>query len=273
MGKTGEGLVLTQGALRDFVACPRRFQLRYLLQMPWPGAPLAEKTAVSLARGRRFHALLEQYFLGIPVSEDALDDVVLRTWWAAFKRSKPDLPDGRRWQEHQLTIPAGGHFLTGRFDLLIVSESGEDVSAHLYDWKTSRPRTAAQLRLDWQTRLYLAMLAESGTALTASKRPLAADALAMTYWYTDDPAAPRTIHYTTAMHREIWAEILSIIARISSHLRDNSWPLTPDLNQCRSCPYQVYCGRQAAGYEAVTDDDEFHAGQTVNERLVEPYTP
>lgn len=266
-------LVLTQSALRDFAECRRRFQLRYLQQLPWPQAPLYGDTAVATARGREFHRLLERHFLGIPVDEEALSDTVLRGWWASFARSGLAFPDGRRWLEHELTIPAGDHFLSGRFDLLIVTELADRVTAHLYDWKTSRPRPVEKLRQDWQTRLYLAMLAQSGSALTEGERPLAADNLAMTYWYAAEPDVPRTIRYSSDSHARNWAQILDLVAQINRAQRQDAWTLTADLSRCRHCAYQVHCGRQEGGYAAVVDEDEAGSRTAVHDSLFEPYTP
>ena len=242
--------------------CPGRERLWKAEQLLlWPAAVFST---------RSLNSILSVFLL----TTANIDDDILRTWWAAFARGGLALPDGRRWQEHQLTIPAGDHFLTGRFDLLIVSESEEEVSAHLYDWKTSRPRSTAQLRLDWQTRLYLAMLAESGSALTMGKRPLSRrraghDLLV----YRRSRRAAHHPLYDGNASRGVDRALAALVERISRHLHDNAWPLTGDISQCRSCPYQVICGRQSAGYVAAPDDDELDAGQSIDERLVEPYTP
>lgn len=49
------------------------------------------------------------------------------------------------------------------------------------------------------------------------------------------------------------------MAEIDRQLVENDWPLTDDWWECRHCPYQAYCGRQAAGHEAsddTPDEDE-----------------
>ena len=60
-----------------------------------------------------------------------------RVWVDTVRRQGPPLPPGRRFVETGLTGPSGNHFLTGRFDLLIVGadESGQP-AAHVFDWKT-----------------------------------------------------------------------------------------------------------------------------------------
>jgi len=234
--------------------------------------PQDGKTAVAIARGHAFHRFVERHFLGIPTAETEIEDCVLRSWWRSFMSSSLSMANGRAWPEQQLTIPAGQHLLNGRFDLVVVSSTPEGAAAHLFDWKTSRPRSAANLRLDWQTRLYLAMLAQSGTALTGMLPPLTPSALQMTYWYTVEPDSPRTIQYSQAAHEESWAEIIRLTDRISTYQRDESWPLTADLPHCRHCPYQVYCGRQTAGQqpEAVVEES---AAEQLDTLFLEARTP
>ena len=266
-------MVFTQTALRDFAACPRRFQLRYLQRLPWPQAPLSGPSALAIERGRHLHRLIERHLLGIPIDAELIADATLRGWWLSFLRNGPTFPHGRRWQEHRLTIPIDDHYLHGRFDLLIVTESGDSPAAFLYDWKTSRPRPLSALRNDWQTRLYLAMVAESGTALTSGTGPMSAEALTMTYWYAAEPDQPRAIPYSQAEHTHNWALLKETIARIMAQPVDKTWPLTTDLEECRRCAYQVFCGRQSAG-AALDQRDESETGEAATPiEVVEPYTP
>ena len=39
-----ERQTLSQYKLANFLACQRRFQLRYLRRLPWPASPLPERT-------------------------------------------------------------------------------------------------------------------------------------------------------------------------------------------------------------------------------------
>jgi CRISPR/Cas system-associated exonuclease Cas4 (RecB family) len=243
-----ETLTLSRQRLQTFLICQRRFQLRYLKRLPWPESPLSQEAEAAVERGQRFHQLLERHFLGLPLAIDATEDAELQRWWILFAQSGPALPAGRALAELSLTVPIGRHLLTGRFDLLVIGEdeSGQPF-AHVFDWKTSRPPEEGQLPQDWQTRLYLALLAEGGRALSPANRAPGPDHIAMTYWYVTDPAAPRTIRYSQAWHTQNWAEIEALVARIDAQLATGDWPLTDNWDHCRHCAYQAYCGRQAAG--------------------------
>ncbi|MCI0393652.1 MAG: PD-(D/E)XK nuclease family protein [Chloroflexi bacterium] len=239
-----ETIQFSRVKLADFLACRRRFQLRYLERLPWPVAPLDEPVEQARSLGERFHQLLHRHFLGLPVAGEAAAEPALRAWWERFVDQGPQLPPGRLFPESSLTMPIGRHLLTGRFDLLVLGEAG----AHIFDWKTeSRPRPLAELEQDLQTRLYLALLAEGGVALGQAIAP---EQISLTYWYVHAPEAAATIGYSPAAHQENWTALQELVAQIDRQLEVlEPWPLTNDLAECARCAYQVYCGREAAGQD------------------------
>jgi CRISPR/Cas system-associated exonuclease Cas4 (RecB family) len=269
----GKPILLDQTALATFEACPRRFQLRYLERLPWPSLPLDRKQSLAVERGRYFHRLVERSMLGLPVDSEGIDDDVVRGWWGRFVRSGPALPEGERWPEHRLTIPIGNNYLTGRFDLLVLGEDAGRPFASLFDWKTSKPRSATELEKAWQTRLYLALLAEGGAALSKGRQPLTADRISLTYWYPGEPDEPRVIPYSEAKHQQNWAQIEELAATIEALDSSQMWTLTDDWNHCRSCLYQTYCGRQEAGKADMLLAEEEEPYEIEQAVLLEPQTP
>lgn len=248
-------LLLSRYKLTTFLACRRRFQLRYLDGAAWPAAPLAVADEARLGLGQQFHQLVQRHFLGLKIEPATIDDRTLRGWWLTFARFLPQLPHGRHMPhvrtlpELTLTIPIGNHLLHGRFDLLVIGEKNGVPFAQLYDWKTGRPPDEATLRYDWQTRLYLAMLAEGGQALWGEGHtPLLPEQISLTYWYVAAPEEPRLIAYNQAWHEQNWAEINALVAQIEAQqTMGGVWPLTEDRTQCRVCAYQALCGRQEGG--------------------------
>lgn len=241
-----ERITLSRPKLAAFLACQRRFQLRYQEQLAWPLPPLDDQGETARLRGERFHQLLHRHFLELPITDEMVEDETVGRWWKTFKQQGPALPNGRSrshraFPELSLTVPIGGHLLTGRFDLLILG----DEAVHIYDWKTdARPRSEAELINDLQTRLYLALAVEGSAALG---QPVDPDQLSLTYWYVNDPAAAVTISYSQAAHRDNWAALLAIVQEIDEQLSTQAvLPLTDDLGECARCAYQIYCGRQTA---------------------------
>jgi hypothetical protein len=267
-------LLLSQAKLAAFLTCRQRFYRAALWQSQWPGAPLPDDTAEQIARGKQFHRLLERHFLGLPTDPADNADAQVQQWWRAFQRRPPALPPGRRLPEHRLTLPIGNHLLHGRFDLLIAgeTEAGQPY-AHLYDWKTGKARREGHLRQDWQTRLYLALLAEGGGALWQNGRSPTPDQITITYWYASEPDNPRVIPYSAPWHKENWADIQAIVAQIEAALAADEWPLTDDLGECRRCAYQVICGRQVAGPPSPPPPDEAETPEELDFLALEPQTP
>ena len=267
---TSDSLILSRSNLLVFSTCHRRFQLRVLDRLPWPDLDLDLKQQTAVYQGQLFHQILERHFLGLPVVPSDIPNKQLRAWWESFERQGPPLPPGRRLPEIRLTVPVGSHYLVGRFDLLIIESDETSSRAHIFDWKTSKPRSLTDLQSDWQTRLYLAMIAESGDALVRDGPPLAADQITFTYWYADDPGSPRRIRYSAAEHEQNWRQILALVDEIDLCQEAGEWPLTEDWTRCRTCPYQAYCGRWEAGQYEVTIHEE---RPVYDFSLLEPETP
>lgn len=267
---------LSQYKLANFLACQRRFQLRSLRRLPWPTSPLPERTEQVLQQGQDFHQLLERHFLGLNISQAGVEDGRIQQWWQTFQAHNPlrTLPANVRFlPETGLTVPLGNHLLYGRFDLLAIGQDEADrPCAHVFDWKTGRPIAAAELQTRWQTRLYLALLAEGGSAFWPQTVPLAPEQIRLTYWFVQEPDAPVTIGYSAAEHAANWAELQQIASQLDEAFAADSWPLTDDWSQCRECAYQIYCGRQGAG-TAVPELDEAEEPTIPNEQLLTPELP
>jgi len=240
-------LTFSQASLLAFLACKRRFQLRYLEKLTWPDLPLTSKQKAAIEQGQKFHQLVERQILGFREDVNDLADHQLKLWWQRFEQYFLPMPHGRALPELRLTVPIGSHFLTGRFDLVIVGFEKDQQVFNIYDWKTSHPRTVTDLQEDWQSKLYLAMLAEGGNALNPSGGPLLPSQITLTYWYVTDPQIPRTLHYSQKQHEQNWVEIQSVVDDIESCLNYGEWPLTDNWSHCRSCAFWSFCGRFEAG--------------------------
>jgi CRISPR/Cas system-associated exonuclease Cas4 (RecB family) len=249
----------SQNSLQDYVDCPRRFQLRYLLRQPWPAVesePLSEYERL-MEQGRRFHQLAHRHSLGLPEAEltKMIDDPDLRRWWRNFLESPPpNLPTTLRRAEVALSTPMRDHRLIARYDLLALEP---DRSAVVVDWKTNRKRpdsTVLTARL--QTRVYRYVLVEAGTALNGGS-PLSPDQVTMVYWFAEHPAQPEILPYDAAQHAADGAYLADLVARIATRAASGQeqWSLTPDERHCRFCTYRSLCDRgdqpgSIAGFDA-----------------------
>ncbi len=253
-------LTFSRAKFETFLACQRRFYLRYMAQMAWPHPPTAVSQQTAMALGELFHQLAAQYYLGMIDEDQVLNELddPLKLWWGNFLRTAPTVPEGGRpLVELTLTLPVGDHQLLGRFDLILLGGGG----VHIVDWKTGKPRTAAELRHDWQTRLYLALVLEGRQALGLPD--LVAEQMQITYWYGRDPSKSVTIRYDEAWHERNWGELSRLIAEIDvlPEANPEAWPLTADLKTCQTCGYRNYCGRfevasVLADMQAERDDEQ-----------------
>ncbi|WP_420629821.1 PD-(D/E)XK nuclease family protein [Candidatus Leptofilum sp.] len=269
-------LTLSQYKLTNFLACQRRFQLRYVRRLPWPANPLPARTEQLLQQGQDFHRLLERHFLGLKISLETIEDGRVRQWWQTFQSHNlvQQLPNNARFlPETGLTVPLGSHLLYGRFDLLVIGEDDAGRPfAHLFDWKTGRPIEAGELKNRWQTRLYLALLAEGGNAFWPQGEQISPEQIRLTYWFVQEPDTPVTIGYSAAAHATNWGELQQMAAQLDEAFAKDAWPLTEDWSHCRECAYQNYCGRQGAG-TAIPELDEAEEPDIPNGRLLTPELP
>jgi CRISPR/Cas system-associated exonuclease Cas4 (RecB family) len=236
----------SQASLQDYVDCPRRFQLRYVLGVRWPAAregPILEWEQRA-RRGAAFHRLVQRHIAGIP--PEALDEAAreggLWDWWQAYLTTPPrDLPVSIRRPELRLSTPLLGYRLSARYDLLAL-EPGE--RAVIVDWKTSgtRPRRA-WLERRLQTQVYPYVLVEAGTQWNAGEH-LLPEQVEIVYWFADQPGQVERFPYGAGQHAAVEEKLRALIAAIAA-LDDEQWPLTQDLRHCRFCPYRTLCDREA----------------------------
>jgi len=110
----------SQASLADYLDCPRRFQLRYLLEQAWPAVesePLLERERLA-ELGRRFHKLIQQHVEGLSAETltASIGEPELARWWQSYLASLTttlsDLPEKRR-AEVAMSIPITATSLRG----------------------------------------------------------------------------------------------------------------------------------------------------------------
>lgn len=242
------GFAFTQTALRAYQECPYRFRLRYLEGVPWSALPLDPAAEPAIERGRLFHELARQHFLGLDVADqaEALGEVG-RAWWPSLRDGHPDLAAyPRRFPEAGLSVPLGAYRLAARYDLLAVAAG----RALIVDWKTGADLRPATLRSDIQTRVYLYVLAVGGATYHAG-RPLPAQELGLLYWH---PRGPQQVHcgYSPAQQAADGALLAALVGEIAARRPEELLP-TADQRACALCAYATLCGTgpgSAAEWEA-----------------------
>ncbi len=247
----------SQSSLQDYVDCPRRFQLHYVLMQPWPalitGAPGAFEQHVQ--RGVDFHRLAHQHTLGLDPDRlvTTIHDPQLAHWWQTYLTNPPsDLPATVRRAEVVVTAPLVGYRLLARFDLL-AAEPGTRLV--VVDWKTvhKRPSRAVLARCV-RTRLYRYLVVEAGAAFNGGQPPRP-EQVEMVYWFAQFGGATERFSYDAGQHAAGRDYLTGLISEIAAR-KESIWPLTPDERQCPFCNYRSLCERGVkAGFLEELDED------------------
>ena len=248
---------LSQSSLQDYTDCPRRFKLHYLDGLNYPAVESepALENEKGLEEGAIFHRLVQQSLLGLDASklERLASSTNLKRWWQNYMDLRPNLDGYTIYPEFTLTAPLGTLRLVAKYDLIALSEG----QAMIYDWKTSRKRPSNErLAARWQTRVYLALLAQSGSTLNEGE-PIPPEHLQMTYWFADFPAEPAIFSYNTAQFERDWDILLKLAREIPSA---SNFPMTDDLQKCSFCVFRSYCDRGRAAGDSLETEMGAEAG-------------
>lgn len=240
-------------SLQDYYDCARRFQLRYVLDQPWPAPPAEPFEAYErlTEQGREFHLLVQRHTAGISEEKLRPQRAPLVDWWDAYLHvPPPDLPTEVRRAEVKLSAPLGTRRLMARFDLVAMTP-GERIV--IVDWKTAlrRPRRE-DLARRLQTHVYPYVMAEAGEALFGG--PLEPDQVTLVYWFTAAPTEPEIFRYNAALHAESRGILYDLAGEILSRDEQEVWPLTPDEDHCRYCVYRSLCDRGVRAGSLYDDD-------------------
>ena len=237
-------LRISQQHLELLSVCPRKFQRVFLDRL---NTPLSPERQESLAAGSRFHLLMQQRELGLPIEAIVDADEQLTRWLNDFIAAAPDvfLPDLTqpdtvfRQAEHDRVLSYLGFVLSGRYDLLV----GDPQQAQIFDWKTyPRPQNPTWLAGHWQTRLYPYLLAE-----TSDYEP---EQISMTYWFVgsggrqSEVPEPQCHHfpYSRTQHQQTHQELTRLLGLLRNWLQDyqqgKPFPATRDSqSSCEGCQF------------------------------------
>jgi len=248
MSNLPDDFMFSQSSLQDFVDCPRRFELKYLLQQRYPAPEVDEMLEFEhrMEQGQLFHQVVHQHLLGIPASilKKRITDTDVAEWFETYLDIGLKGVPTKRYPEKTLTIPFGDYGLLAKIDLLAIGDT-----VQIIDWKTSRkiPQQAT-LAKRLQTIVYRYVVAK-GAAYLNGGTTIAPEKIEMVYWYAAERGKTRTFPYSQAQFDADEAYLLQLITDI-----DNSqgFPLTPDDRRCRFCTYRSLCDR---GREAGSLDD------------------
>ena len=220
---------LSQSHLNLLRICPPKFQQVYIDGLG--SLPVPEQQD-SMEWGSRFHLLMQQRELALPIEPLLATDTELDSSLKALIQAAPELaPNPHIWREaeHCRTLRVGDFLFTVIYDLLMAKSD----RAIILDWKTYRqPIGVKKLKQNWQTLLYLYVLVE-----TSEYEP---EQIQMTYWFVKSGKPKNvTIKYSQLEHQQTEQEIIVLLANLKTWLENYQqfqvdFPHQPDCAQnCR----------------------------------------
>jgi hypothetical protein len=238
---------LSQGHLKILSECPRKFEYIYLDSLFSPTEPDQYQ---NMQRGSDFHRLMHQQSLDMPIEPFLISNPEQGATMAELRKVAPHLfpdppamlPDtevpilGDRESEQVRTLLMEDTYLfTVIYDLVIL-----DDKAQIIDWKThGQPRQPERLAQDWQTRLYMYLLAETSDYAPAD--------ISFTYWFVQSqPPTSVSFPYSATLHAQTAADLAALLAKTTAWLKayPQAFPMVETGSRlCSSCHFAARCDR------------------------------
>lgn len=247
LSETTQLLRLSQGHLNLLEACPRKFQHTYLEQL---NSPLDPKHEEHQTLGSQFHLLMQQREMGLPIGSFLEADTQLKSWMSGFSNAAPEIltptdTQTFRESEHYRTLQIQNYLLTVVYDLFIA----DNQQAQILDWKTyPKPQNQRKLAQNWQTRLYLYVLAETSAYLPKN--------ISMTYWFVQSEVQPQniTFNYDSTQHQQTAQKLNQLLNKLTNLLekyeKNQLFPQVSENSKiCNYCYFAPGCARTQASPE------------------------
>lgn len=219
---------LSQTHLKTLETCPPVFQKRYLQQLK--SLPNL-KSEEGMQWGNLFHLKMQQYNAGLSLDQIFTDNEKFNQSLIALISATQDIwnsPDIITKQaEYKLNYSIEQFIFTAIYDLIILYPN----KAVIFDWKTSLKPEDNKLINNWQTKLYLYILAE-----ILNYKP---HQIEFTYWFIKLPNEPQslTIKYNKTKHDRTRQELNSLLNKLKNFTDEyieNNVDF-PHHNQCDTC--------------------------------------
>jgi CRISPR/Cas system-associated exonuclease Cas4 (RecB family) len=240
--RRGEGLAMSASDIETYRSCPLRYKFARVLRIP------TEQT-IHQRFGIVVHQVLERYHTAGGSELPPLLDLLDAGWRRAglgydgrdgelFGKARDALVRYHErlqahtsepvWFERPFAFSLGPHQLRGRVDRvdrLPGQEEGAE-SYELIDYKTSRPKSAEQLRDDVQLSLY-ALAAREDWQLESSRQAY--------YYVLDDEIVP-----VPCEDRDPDA-VRDIVLQVGEGILAQEFEPTPSPAACSICDYRIVC--------------------------------
>ncbi|MAT41029.1 MAG: hypothetical protein CL609_01720 [Anaerolineaceae bacterium] len=250
-----ENFYYSQNKLQDYIDCPRRFELKYLLKQDWPAIrsePIRE-IEHHQRLGNQFHLFIQQYFNGLSpeiISKQTTDPVLLN-WWRSFELFSKTIHFDNVYPEFQISAQIGNSRFYGVIDLITTDQDG---NITIYDWKTNKKKPSRNtLNQKIQTKLYRLMTALN-YARFFKEINFSPNKIRMEYWFVNDPTSTMVFPYDETLFLSDQSFFNQLIETIQN-TGENFFVKTEDQNRCKFCNYRSLCARGIQAGEISSFDE------------------
>jgi len=238
--RKGIGLALSASDIFTYRSCPLRYKYARVLRIPTEQTVHQRFGIVVHQVLERYHSdggdtlaqlltLLDAGWRRAGFGDGERDRELYEKAHAALTRyhARLELHEAQPvWFERQFDFRLGPHHLRGRVDRVDRLGDGGDAEYELIDYKTSRPKTAEQLRDDIQLSLY-ALAAREDWGLESSQQAY--------YYVLDDLKVP------VARGERDAAAVTDIVLEVGEGILGQEFEPTPSRAACSICDYRIVC--------------------------------
>ena len=237
--RRGDGLMLSASDIETYRTCPLKYKFARVFRIP-------SEPTINQRFGILVHQVLERFHAGGTVSRslpellglleagwrrggfgDSEEERQLRTKATNSLIRYHERFQGEEaepvWFERAFQFKMGPHLLRGRVDRV---DRLPDGGYELIDYKTGRPKTAAQLREDVQLSLY-AVGARESWQLEAAQQAY--------YYVLDDEKVP----VERSEEDRDW--ITDTVLEVADGIQGQGFEPTPSYAACSMCDYRIAC--------------------------------
>jgi DNA helicase-2/ATP-dependent DNA helicase PcrA len=235
--RRGEGLALSASDIETYRTCPLKYKFARVFRIP-------SEPTMNQRFGILVHQVLERYHAaeqaGLPVLLNLLDAGWRRGGFGDSEEERQfrakatqalvryhdrfrDEDSEPVWFERSFAFRIGPHLLRGRVDRVDKLPAG---GYELIDYKTGRPKSAAQLRDDVQLSLY-AVGAREAWELEAAQQAY--------YYVLDDEKVP----VPRSEEDRDW--ITETVFEVADGILSQGFEPTPSYAACSMCDYRIAC--------------------------------
>lgn len=250
--------VFSANSLQDYVDCPRRFELKYILNQSWPAiiSQPVQKLEEKMAQGGDFHRLARQILEDLPLENlsGTVRSPLVRDWLERFTGFISPFRKNPFFAEFASLTTIESFRVVAVYDFITRLDDGQIIIA---DWKT----TESQPRRDFyqdriQTLLYPLVAYDTVKTIFGIEDEISPSDISLLYWFPAFPERSIEFPYSANQLEKDRSYFSNLIREITG--KDvGDFSKTDDHRRCDFCQYRSLCERgvEAAGMEVTQELD------------------